>query len=334
MLSRKLGRSGIEVSALGMGCWAIGGPWTFDNTRDEPNPAGWGVIDDRESIRAIHAGLEMGINFFDTAANYGAGHSERVLAEALKGRRENAVIATKFGYVVDQERRWVTRNDAAVVENLRGDCENSLRRLNTDYIDLYQFHVGDYPVEQAGEVREALEGLVKEGKIRWYGWSTDNAEGARIFAEGEHCTAIQQHLNWATQHDYTPTLKVCEGHNLASINRGPLMMGILTGKFRDRVEKLPDNDVRHRWEFGEGRVAEMIENVEQLKEVLTGGGRTLAQGAIGWLWKRSPVTIPIPGFKTVAQVEENARAMEYGPLGEDQMAEIDRLLGRGKQDEQ
>jgi aryl-alcohol dehydrogenase-like predicted oxidoreductase len=229
MFTRKLGRSQIEVSALGMGCWAIGGPWTFDNTKDPPNPAGWGMIEDRESIRAIHAGLDMGISFFDTAANYGAGHSERVLAEALKGRRANAIIATKFGYVVDQERKWVTRNDSVVLANIRDDCEDSLKRLNTDYIDLYQFHVGDYAVEHAGEVREALESLVKEGKIRWYGWSTDNAEGARVFSEGKHCTAIQQHMNWATQHDYAPTLKVCEEQNLASINRGPLMMGILTG---------------------------------------------------------------------------------------------------------
>ena len=328
MLTRVLGRSAIQVSALGMGCWAIGGPWTFDNTKDPPNPAGWGTIDDRESIRAIHAGLDMGINFFDTAANYGAGHSERVLAEALKGRRDNAIIATKFGYVVDQERKWVTRNDAVVLANIRDDCENSLKRLNTDYIDLYQFHVGDYAVEHAGEVREALESLAKEGKIRWYGWSTDNAEGARVFAEGKHCTAIQQHMNWATQYDYAPTLNVCEEQNLASINRGPLMMGILTGKFKDRQTKLPDNDVRHRWDFQEGNVANMIKNVEGVKEVLTSDGRTLAQGAIGWLWRRSPVTIPIPGFKTVAQVEENARAMEYGPLGEDQMAEIDRLLER------
>ena len=148
----------------------------------------------------------MGVNFFDTAANYGAGHSERILAKALEGRRDKVVIATKFGYLVDQERKRITKNDDVVIENIRQDCENSLQRLQTDYIDLYQFHVGDFDPKKADGVRDVLEGLVKEGKIRWYGWSTDNAEGARVFATGEHCAAIQQALNWASQNDYAPTL--------------------------------------------------------------------------------------------------------------------------------
>ncbi len=327
-MKRKLGKSGIEVSALGMGCWAIGGPWTYDNGEDEPYPAGWGKIDDQESIGAIHAGLDMGVSFFDTAANYGAGHSERILAQALEGRRDKVVIATKFGYIVDQERKFITKDNDVVLANIRQDCENSLRRLNTDYIDLYQFHVGDYEPEIAGAVRDALEELVKEGKIRWYGWSTDNAEGARVFAEGEHCTAIQQAVHWATQFDYAPVLKVCEEFDLASINRGPLAMGLLTGKFKDADVKLPDDDVRHGWNLKEGRIAEFIQNVEALREVLTSDGRTLAQGALGWLWARSERMIPIPGFKTVAQARENAGAMEYGPLSDEQMREIDRLLGR------
>jgi aryl-alcohol dehydrogenase-like predicted oxidoreductase len=328
MFTRKLGKSGIEVSALGLGCWAIGGPWLYDNAEDEPFPAGWGDVNDQESIRAIHAGLDLGVNFFDTAANYGAGHSERVLAKALEGRRHKVVIATKFGFVVDQERKIITKNDEVVLRNIRQDCENSLRRLNTDYIDLYQLHVGDYDPEVAHLVRDALEDLVKEGKIRWYGWSTDNAEGAQVFASGEHCTAIQQALNWASQHDYAPTLQVCEDSNLASIIRGPLAMGLLTGKFKDGDIKLPDNDVRHDWDLNEGRIADIIQNVEQLRAVLTSDGRTLAQGALGWLWARSECTIPIPGFKTVKQVEENAGAMQFGPLSAAQMQEIDRILGR------
>lgn len=328
MFTRKLGKSGIEVSALGMGCWAIGGPWMFDRGEKAPYAAGWGQVDDKESIRAIHAALDMGVNFFDTAANYGAGHSERVLAQALKGRRERVVIATKFGYILDQERKLVSKNDDLILENIPKDCEESLRRLNTDHIDLYQFHVGDYDPEKAGEVCEALEGLVKDGKIRWYGWSTDNDEGARVFAQGEHCTAIQQAIHWATQYDYTPTLKVCEEFNLTSIIRGPLAMGLLTGKFQDRQIPLPDDDVRHGWDFQEGRVAEISQNVENLRELLTSDGRTLAQGALGWLWAISEITIPIPGFKSVTQVEENAGALEFGPLSAELVAEIDRLLGR------
>ncbi len=328
MFKRKLGKSGIKVSAIGMGCWAIGGPWTYDRGDEPPFAAGWGQVDDQESIRAIHAGLEQGVNFFDTAANYGAGHSERILAKALKGRRDQVVIATKFGYLVDEERKLVVKNDNVVVDNIRQDCENSLRRLSTDYIDLYQLHVGDYPPEGAAAVREELEKLVTEGKIRWYGWSTDNAEGARVFAEGEHCSAIQQAIHWATQRDYGPTLKVCEDFNLASIVRGPLGMGVLTGKFKGGEVSLPPDDVRHDWNFKEGPIAGFIQTVENLRDVLTGDGRTLAQGALGWLWARSEVTIPIPGFKSVAQVEENAGALEFGPLSASAMADIDKLLGR------
>jgi aryl-alcohol dehydrogenase-like predicted oxidoreductase len=328
MLTRVLGRSEIKVSAMGMGCWAIGGPWTNDNGVDEPFSAGWGDVDDAESVRAIHAAMDLGVTLFDTAANYGAGHSERVLGTALKGRRDQVLIATKFGYVIDEERRHVERDDAAVLKNLRLDCENSLRRLDTDNIDLYQLHVGEYDRDRAAEVRDALEDLVSEGKIRWYGWSTDNADRARVFAHGEHCTAIQQALHWAIQFDYAPTLAVCEEHDLASINRGPLGMGLLTGKFRDTSIELPHNDVRHSWDFREGRIADIIQQVETLREVLTSDGRTLAQGALGWLWARSNNTIPIPGFRSVGQVEENAGAMDFGALSSQQMLEIDRLLGR------
>jgi aryl-alcohol dehydrogenase-like predicted oxidoreductase len=323
----------MEVSALGMGCWAIGGPWTFDRGDGERYAAGWGKIDDQESIRAIHAGLELGINFFDTAANYGAGHSERILAKALEGKRQDVVIATKFGYLVDEEEKNILNDHDAVLENIRKDCENSLRRLNTDTIDLYQFHVGDYPPEKADAVRDVLEELVKEGLIRWYGWSTDNAEGARVFAKGMHCAAIQQAVHWATQLDYGPTLQVCEESNLASIIRGPLGMGLLTGKFKHGDPKLPDDDIRHNWDFNEGRIADYIQMVEDLREVLTSDGRTLAQGALGWLWARSEATVPIPGFKSVEQVEENAGAMAFGPLKPDQMREIDRLLGRENPEE-
>ncbi len=326
MLTRVLGRSDIKVSGLGMGCWAIGGPWTYDNGVDEPSAAGWGEVDDAESVRAIHAAMDLGVTFFDTAANYGAGHSERVLGTAVSGRRDQVLIATKFGYVIDEESRFIRRDDAAVLANLRQDCEHSLRRLNTDSIDLYQLHVGEYDLGAAVEVREALEELVAEGKIRWYGWSTDDAERARLFAEGPHCTAIQQALFWATRLDYGPTLAVCEEHNLASINRGPLGMGLLTGKFKDADIRLPDNDVRHDWDFREGRVAEIIQAVEDVREELTSDGRTLAQGALGWIWARSDRTIPIPGFRSVRQVEENAGAMEYGPLSPTQMSRIDRLL--------
>ncbi len=320
METRVLGRSGIEVSALGMGCWAIGGPFWRGAA-----PVGWGEVNDQESMQALERALDMGVTFFDTADVYGCGHSERILGAVLAGQRQDVVIATKFGNVFDEQTKRITGFNAEP-EFVRRACEASLRRLNTDYIDLYQFHKGDYDVDRADEVLETLERLVEEGKIRAYGWSTDDPERARTFARGEHCAAIQQRLN--IFEGSAETLAICEAESLASINRGPLAMGLLTGKF-SADSTLPANDVRKDWDFRSGPQAKRLRMLEELREVLTAGGRTLAQGALGWLWARSAVTVPIPGFKTVAQVEENAGAMAFGPLSETQMADVAELLASG-----
>lgn len=323
---RLLGRSGIEVSALGMGCWAIGGPAYRGST-----PVGWGEVDDDESIRAIQRALELGVSFFDTADVYGAGHSEKVLGRALAGKRNQVVIATKFSNTFTEGDRQLTGSDSSPAY-IRKACVASLKRLDTDYIDLYQFHNGGYPIEQAGEVRETLESLVQEGKIRFYGWSTDDPARERFFAEGPHCTAVQNQMN--VLDDAPEMIRLCEELNLASINRGPLAMGLLTGKYTaDSI--LGDNDVRGaqgpEWMkyFKNGRPnPEWFEKVNAIREILTSGGRSLVQGALAWLWGRSPRTVPIPGIRTVGQAEENARAMQFGPLSPDQMAEVKRILGR------
>jgi len=324
ILNRMLGRSGITVSALGMGCWAIGGPFWEGET-----PHGWGVVDDNESIRAIHAAVEMGITFFDTANVYGAGHSERVLAQALAGKRDRVVIATKFNAVFDESTRQVLGSDSSP-QGIRRACEDSLRRLDTDLIDLYQFHDNGFPPEKAGPVRDTLEELVAAGKIRAYGWSTDFPKSAEFFAAGEHCTAIQAQLNVL---DDNPTIvAVCEKHNLGLINRGPLAMGLLTGKYQSETRPSSD-DVRGikapGWMkyFVQGQPnAEYLTKLAAVREILTSGGRSLAQGALGWLWARSEKTIPIPGFRTVKQVEENARALEFGPITQEQYLEIEQIL--------
>jgi aryl-alcohol dehydrogenase-like predicted oxidoreductase len=328
VITRTLGRSNIEVSALGLGCWAIGGlAWR------EETPVGWGEVDDNESIRAIHRALDLGVNFFDTADVYGAGHSERVVARALAGKRQQVVIATKFGNTYDEATRQLggdgSKGDSSYI---RQACERSLRRLNTDVIDLYQFHVGNWPLEDSAEVRDTLEALVAEGKIRAYGWSTDDAERARFFAEGPHCAAVQNQMN--VLDDAPEIIEVCEALNLASINRGPLAMGLLTGKY-SAGSVLAENDVRGSrgpdWMkyFKNGAPnPEWAEKVDGIREILTSEGRSLAQGALAWLWARSEKTVPIPGFRTVKQVEDNAGAMRYGPLTHDQMVEIERLMGR------
>jgi len=321
MFTRKLGRSGIEVSALGMGCWAIGGQWWYvgDGGLDA---CGWGQIDNDESIRALQIALDMGVNFYDTADVYGCGHSERILGQAFAGKRSQIVIATKFGKQFDEEKKHFFGHETSPAL-IRSACEASLRRLNTDYIDLYQFHWGDYEAEKAPEVREVLEELVAEGKIRYYGWSTDEPERVRIFAKGEHCTAIQNYLS--VFYEYPEVLAACDELNLACINKQPLAMGILTGKFNPDTT-FPEDDIRNEWNFKKDRLARRLEQVKSIREILTSNSRTLAQGALAWVWARSSRTIPIPGFKTVNQVKENAGAMEFGPLKETEMRQIDEIL--------
>lgn len=327
MFKRQLGRSGLEVSALGIGCWAIGGPWHDAATGE---PFGWGEIDDQESITAIHCALDSGINFIDTADTYGAGHSESILGQALKGRRDKVILATKFGYVTNEKTKEALGQSASR-EYIKAACEASLRRLNTDYIDLYQFHLGDYPQQLAQEVMYVLEELAAEGKIRYFGWSTDTPESAELFAQSNRCTAVQHDLNLFR--DNPAMLEVCEKHQLASINRGPLAMGLLSGKYSETVAVMDPKDIRRRsnldWltYFKDGNPSpEMMGKLQAVRDILTSGGRTLAQGALAWLWAKSELTLPIPGFRTVKQVTENAKAMEFGPLTKAQMEQVEQLL--------
>jgi aryl-alcohol dehydrogenase-like predicted oxidoreductase len=316
-MMRTLGRSGIPISAVGIGCWAMGG-----------NDWG-GETDDSESRRAIQYGLEIGINFFDTADVYGRGRSETVLGEAVQGKRDKAVIATKFAWMTDDVTGEIT---GANVESIPRACEASLKRLGTDYIDLYQFHWNDFDPVKAVDVRETLEKLVAAGKIRSYGWSTDFPDRARVFAAGPNCSAIQVELNVVD--DAPDILDVCDEFNLAAINRGPLAMGLLTGKFKPG-DKLGADDVRGPnapdWMkyFVDGKPnPEWLNKVEAVRAILTSEGRSVAQGAIAWLWARSDKNIPIPGFRNLQQVKDNCGALEKGPLKPEQMAEIETLLDR------
>ncbi|WP_128381469.1 aldo/keto reductase [Streptomyces cavernae] len=325
--TRTLGRSGIEVSALGFGCWAIGGEW-WDAAGQ---PLGWGKVDDEESVRAVRRALDLGVTFFDTADTYGAGHSEHVLGRALGRRRSEVVVATKWGNIFDEETRTRTGGDDTPAYARRA-LTASLRRLGTDHIDLYQLHLSDADPERAAELRDLCEEFVSEGLIRAYAWSTDDPDRAAVFARGPHCTAVQHRLN--VLQDASELVALCEELNLASVNRSPLAMGLLTGKHMPgRV--LESGDIRSAppawlpgFSEGGGADAEWLGRVEALREILTSGGRTLTQGALAWLWARSPRTVPIPGFRSVEQAEENAGALERGPLTAEQLTEVDTVLGR------
>lgn len=322
-MKRQIGRSGIQVSAIGMGCWAIGGPFSGYGTQ-----IGWGEVDDEESKAALQAAYDAGITFFDTSDAYGTGHSERIIGEAFSGMRDKVVIATKFGNVIDEAKRELVGqgSDEAYI---RSACEASLQRLQTDYIDLYQFHLGDYSAELAPAVCDVLDALVDEGKIRTYAWSTDNPANAAVFAERANCSAVQHRLN--IFEDAPEIVTLCEAANLASINRSPLAMGLLSGKYTTQSQFAKD-DIRANsldWMayFKDGRPnPEMMQRISAIRDILMSDGRSLVQGALAWLLARSDMTVPIPGIRTVAQATENAGVMQFGPLTATQMAEIESLV--------
>jgi aryl-alcohol dehydrogenase-like predicted oxidoreductase len=308
--TRRLGRSGIDVSALGLGCWAIGGAMMRGD-----QPVGYAGADDDAARAAIRRGVELGVRLFDTADAYGAGHSERLLGEVLASSPD-VRVATKFGNTIDEETRQLTGVDVSP-GYVRRAVEASLRRLRRDRIDLYQLHHWDVTPAQAEDLVAVLEDLVAEGSIAWWGVSTDDAAIARLFAGAPHCTAMQLQLN--VLDDNPSMLQVCEEHDLAALCRSPLAMGLLGGRY-SATSTLPQDDIRGRqpewlrW-FSDGRPdAGYLKALDAVRETLTRDGRTLAQGALGWIWARDERTIPLPGFRNSAQVKDNAGALALGPL--------------------
>jgi aryl-alcohol dehydrogenase-like predicted oxidoreductase len=324
MLQRDLGtRTDVRVSALGLGCWAIGGPWTFNG-----EPAGWGEVDDDESIRAIRRALDLGVTLFDTADVYGCGHSERVLGKALAGRRDDVVIVTKAGNLFDEQTRTGGGNDVSPAY-LRSACDASLRRLDTDRIDVYLIHDGIGGPDDVPAVIDVLEQLVAAGKIRWYGSSMSDPAIVRAMAEGPNMVAVQHELN--VLRGELEALSAAEDLGLASLNRTPLAMGLLSGRYRPDALPAAD-DVRRNspwWDFfdEDGGMERHLERIAEVRAELTADGRSLVQGALGWIWGHSPITLPLPGFRTVAQVEENVGAADHGPLPAEHIERIRAIMG-------
>ncbi|MFX0185548.1 MAG: aldo/keto reductase [Candidatus Hodarchaeota archaeon] len=318
MYYRKLGKSGIKVSAMGMGCWAIGGPF---KTKDGRLLA-YGNVNDKESIETIQKAVEIGINIFDTAEAYGHGHSEEVLGQALKDYRNDVIIATKFSSVYDPKTQ-TNNQKTAILEKLQEAVDKSLKRLQTDYIDVYQLHNARQDPSSALLIRDCLEELVDEGKIHYYGWSTDDASRAEQFAKSKHCTAIQYVLTVTRIN--TPMAKLCEENNLAGIIRSPFASGTLTGKYTRDTKRNPDHMLSET-DFSTERYIRTFETLDQFKELLIEQDRTLVQGILGYIWAKNDRAIPIPGAKTVEQITENAKALELGSISKQFMSEIDSLF--------
>jgi aryl-alcohol dehydrogenase-like predicted oxidoreductase len=309
-----------------MGSWAIGGPYAWN----DGEARGWGNTNDEESIKALNRAFELGVRVFDTADLYGCGHSEELVGRALEDYRGEIIITTKFGNSFDPKTKRQIGEDASP-KYIRKAVDASLKRLKTDFIDIYFLHIWGYPIDKAAETMDTLEDLVSEGVIRGYGWSTDSTSRAAAYSDRKHYVAVLSELNVFRE---TPEIvSLCEKKQLLNMNKAPLAMGLLSGKYTPQTPRLPENDVRTaspEWlvYFKDGKaVPEFTKKLARIREILTEDGRTLIQGALGWIWTISPLTLPIPGFKTVKQVEENAKALEYGPLKPSQMKTIDEILG-------
>jgi aryl-alcohol dehydrogenase-like predicted oxidoreductase len=319
----RLGAHGPETSALGMGTWAIGGPWTFDG-----RPAGWGEVDDEVSVRAVHASLDAGVRMFDTADCYGAGHSERVLGRALgtlpADVRSEVTVATKFGNLTDEVTRTGAGTDVTAT-GIRSACAASLRRLGVEAIDVYQLHNGAATAAEAEDVVAVLDALADEGKIRWYGTAVDAPDVVNVFARAPRAVTVQTQVNVFGRTD--AALAAARAGGLAVLARSPLAMGLLGGRY-DVTRRPAVGDVRLDtpwWDyFDEESMPAWLDRVASVRELLTSDGRTLAQGALGYLLGLG--VLPIPGARTPEQARENAAALAHGPLDHGVVTAIDTLL--------
>lgn len=323
MLTRKIWTN-AEIPALGLGCWAIGGPFTSDGV-----PAGWGAVDDRQSIRAIHLAVERGIRFFDTAQTYGCGHSETVLGRALADRPD-VLIGTKVGYGIDRSERRMTGVELspALVEI---GLEASLYRLRRDRIDIVHLHIGEAALDDAEAVFDRLDRWIDSGRLGAWGWSTDDPTRASSLPDRPNFRAVQLASNVFDPN--LMTLNATEASSRIAVIRSPLAMGLLGGRY-DANSRFATDDIRAqsfgwlRW-FKSGRIApEYQPRLAAVQDLLGTGGRTIAQGAIAWLWAKSVATLPIPGFRTEAQVADLAEALTHGPLTAQTMAEIEIAMER------
>jgi aryl-alcohol dehydrogenase-like predicted oxidoreductase len=314
MQTRRLGFSDLELTTIGLGTWAIGGPGIF----------GWGPQDDADSIAAIRRGLEVGINWIDTAAMYGVGHSEEVVGEAIQGRRDEVFLATKCSRIVDPDTGIVVgRLDPP---SIRQECEASLRRLRTEVIDLYQIH-WPLPDEAIEEGWGAIADLVREGKVRYGGVSNFSVAQMQRIAPIHPIASVQPPYSMVRRQIEADILPYCAVENIGVIVYSPMQAGLLTGRFsRERVAALDPGDWRLQNEqFREPKLSANLALVERLRPIAERRGVPLAQLAIAWTLRRKEVTAAIVGARRPAQIEETAPAGDL-VLDEQDLAQIEAAL--------
>jgi len=314
MKTRKLGNSDLKITPVGFGAWALGGSgWEF----------AWGPQDDADSIAAIHRALELGVNWIDTAAVYGLGHSEEVVARALREwRGPRPYLFTKCVF------RWNEKGKIwkeFSLESIRRECEDSLRRLQVETIDLYQMH---WPPDESKpgleEAWQTLAALKAEGKVRWIGVSNFNAAQIKRAETIASVTSLQPPYSIIRRQIEAETLPYCEKQGIGVISYAPMASGLLTGAMtRERAAALPPDDFRSRNpEFREPRLSKNIELAERLRQVGARHGRTPGEVAIAWTLRHPAVTGAIVGARNAKQVEGVMRAGEL-KLSSEEIAEIE-----------
>jgi aryl-alcohol dehydrogenase-like predicted oxidoreductase len=289
MKLKQLGKDGPWLSEIGLGTWAIGGPWEW----------GWGPQNDQESIESIQRALDQGINWIDTAAVYGLGHAEEIIAKALKGKREKVFIATKCGLVWDAQGKVSNNNQP---ESIRKEVEASLSRLQTDYIDLYQIHWPDpnTPIENSWKVFIRLK---EEGKIRFLGVSNFGADLLAKCEAKSHVNSLQPPYSLLDRHIEKDILPWCQKHGTGVVAYSPLQSGILTGKF-DK-SKLAKDDWRRRGKyFKEPWLSKNLQFAEELKSIAERYDKSLIHLAIAWILMNPAVSCAIVGTRRAGQVDE------------------------------
>ncbi|MDQ3912345.1 MAG: aldo/keto reductase [Actinomycetota bacterium] len=287
---RDLGNTGLRVSEIGFGAWAIGGD-------------AWGPVEDAESLAAIERALELGVNFIDTADVYGEGRSESLVSEAISGRRDEVVVSTKgglMGHHREPEREPVYDRPEKIIEA----CEASLERLKIDYTDVYFCHIWWDKHEETEAFIEAFERLKKDGKVRAVGVSTNDFDYIKHFEQGGELDVVQLDYSILNREPEREILPYLEERGIGVVVRGPLRMGLLTGKFSEGTT-FPEGDIRRSWPEAQW-YRESLKKVQSLRHLED--GRTLGQLALRYVLNHPAVSVAIPGAKTPAQVEANAAA--------------------------
>lgn len=314
MQTRKLGNCGLELTTIGIGTWAIGGgDWKF----------GWGQQDESEAIKAVVRGVELGINWIDTAAVYGDGRSEELVGRALKQIKAEPIVATKFGRVIqpDGNIKAIIKRDSVIAE-----CEASLRRLDTETIDLYQMHWPD-PDEDIEEAWQAMVELKQQGKVRHIGVSNHSPEQLARLQKLHPVASLQPPYNMFARGIEDATLKYCQQNDIGIVCYSPMCKGLLTGKFSvDRAAALDESDHRSRDPKFQSPLLEInLACVDRLRPIAERHGRTVAQLSIAWTLRRPEVTSAIVGARRPDQIEGTAPAGDW-ELSADDVREVTEVL--------